>query len=173
MPWLPFPLRSPPPWLRAEQALVRRGVRVAVDVGSVRIGVARCDTDGLLATPVETVPRGDGDIERIAAVVDEAEAVEVVVGHPVTLAGERGPAAIEAEDFAARVAAAVAPLPVRLVDERLTTASAARSLRAAGRDAKSSRSVIDQQAAVALLQDALDRERSTGRPAGSPVTGPA
>jgi putative Holliday junction resolvase len=148
---------------------MRRGVRVAVDVGSVRIGVAASDQEGLVATPVETVPRGRGDMERLAALIEERGAVEVVVGLPRGLSGQEGPAAATVREFARRLAGAVAPLPVRLVDERLTTVSAERGLREAGVPGRRQRSVVDQAAAVVILQAALDAERSSGRPSGQPV----
>jgi len=149
---------------------VRRGVRVGVDVGSVRIGVAACDPDGLVAAPVETVPRGPGDVARIGELVAERSAVEVLVGLPRSLSGREGPAAVAAREFAERLAGAVAPVPVRLVDERLTTVTAVQGLRAAGVRGRRHRSVVDQAAAVVILQAALDTERSSGRPPGVPAT---
>jgi putative Holliday junction resolvase len=145
---------------------VRPGTRLGVDVGSVRIGVARSDPSGLLATPVETVRRGRGDLDRIAAIVAEFEAVEVVVGLPTSLSGRETQAAGAARDFAGRLAARLAPVPVRLLDERLTTVTAQRDLRSSGVRAKNQRGVVDQAAAVVLLQTALDAERATGRPPG-------
>lgn len=145
---------------------MRRGVRVGVDVGSVRVGVARTDPSAVLAVPVETVPRGDGDLARIAEIVAEHGAVEVIVGLPLTMSGRPGPAAAAARAFAVALAPVVAPVPVRLVDERLSTVSATRGLRAAGRSAKSSRSVVDQAAAVEIVQYSVDTERATGRAPG-------
>jgi putative Holliday junction resolvase len=145
---------------------MRTGVRVAVDVGTVRIGVAACDRDGLIATPVETVARGGGDLGRLAELVRERDAVEVLVGLPRSLSGREGPAAGSARDFAGRVAAAVTPVPVRLVDERLSTVTAQRGLHATGVKGRKGRAVIDQAAAVVILQSALDAERGTGRPPG-------
>ena len=148
---------------------LRPGVRVGVDVGSVRIGVARTDPAAILAVPVETVPRGEGDLARIAGIVAEHGAMEVVVGLPLSLDGRPGPAAAAARDFARALAPVVAPVPVRLVDERLSTVSATRGLRAAGRSAKASRSVIDQAAAVEIVQYAVDTERATGHAPGTVV----
>jgi len=148
---------------------VRRGVRVGIDAGSVRIGVAASDQDGVVASPVETVPRGAGDLDRIGAIVAERAAVEVVVGLPRSLSGREGPAAATAREFAGRLASVVAPVPVRLVDERLTTVTAEQGLRATGVRGRRRRSVVDQAAAVVILQAALDTERSSGRPPGSPV----
>lgn len=149
--------------------VMRRGVRIGVDVGSVRIGVARTDPDGILAVPVETVPRGPGDLARIAGIAAEHEALEVVVGLPLGLSGRPGPAAAVARGFAAQLAAAVAPIPVRLVDERLSTVSATQGLREAGRSSRSSRSVVDQAAAVVIVQYAVDTERATGHAPGTLV----
>ena len=148
-------------------------MRVGVDVGSVRVGVAASDPSGLLATPVRTVARapegGEGDLEEIAAIVAEREAIEVVVGLPRTLAGAEGTAAHTARTYAVRLAARVAPVPVRLVDERLTTVVAHRSLRESGVDGRRQRAVVDQAAAVLILQVALDTERGSGRPPGELV----
>ncbi|WP_219471330.1 Holliday junction resolvase RuvX [Nonomuraea rhizosphaerae] len=151
---------------------MRFGSRIGVDVGSVRIGVARSDPSGLLATPVETVRRGTGDLDRIASIADEHEAIEIVVGLPTSLSGREGAAAGLAREFASSLAARVRPLPVRLFDERLTTVAAQQGLRASGVRAKKQRSVVDQAAAVVLLQDALDAERATDRPPGRPVDPP-
>ena len=101
----------------------RRGVRLGIDVGKARVGVARCDPDGLLATPVETVQRGDGTVARIVALVEEHSAVEVLVGLPLNMKGEDTAARVDAREFA-RALAAASDLPVRLVDERLSTVSA-------------------------------------------------
>ena len=133
---------------------MRPGARIGIDVGSVRIGVALSDRDGLLATPVETVPFGDGDIARLIELAKELDAMEFVVGLPKSLSGANGPAA---------------ELEVRLVDERLSTTQATKSLQQAGRNAKQSRSVIDQQAAVVILQSALDMERASGQAPGECV----
>lgn len=146
----------------------RRGVRLGVDVGRVRVGVAKCDPDGLLATPVETVPRDDAAVMRILALADEHSAVEIYVGLPLGMSGGDTASTADARAFAAALAAASA-LPVRLVDERLSTVSAHAALRDSGRSQRSSRSIVDQVAAVVLLQQALDVERSTGRPPGTPV----
>jgi putative holliday junction resolvase len=148
---------------------VRRGVRVGIDVGSVRVGVATCDPDAVLATPMETVRRGDGELDRLAAIVAEQTAVEVVVGLPVSLSGQEGQAAAAARDFARALAGRVAPCPVRLVDERLSTVAATRALRESGISARRGRSAVDQAAAVVILQGALDAERESGRPPGEIV----
>jgi len=139
-----------------------RGRRLGIDVGSVRIGVASSDPDGILATPVETVrrDRSGKHLRRLAELAAKLEAVEVIVGLPRTLADRTGPAAIDAIELAEALAQRIAPTPVRLADERLTTVSAQRSLRAAGVRAKEQRAVIDQAAAVAILQGWLDQRRT-------------
>ena len=144
---------------------MRSGVRVGIDVGKVRIGVARSDFHGMLATPVETVARGDGDVARLLAIADELEATEFIVGLPLSLSGKATASTDDATGFATRLANAT-KIPVRLVDERLTTVSAQLALRASGRSSKQSRSVIDQVAAVIIVQHALDFERTAGNPPG-------
>jgi putative holliday junction resolvase len=138
-----------------------RGRRLGIDVGAVRIGVAACDPDGILATPVETVRRDrtDRHLRRLAALVDELDVVEVVVGLPRTLADRTGPSALDAIEVADALAARIIPIPVRIADERLTTVSAQRSLREAGVRAKGQKSMIDQAAAVGILQTWLDQRR--------------
>ena len=140
-----------------------RGRRLGIDVGTVRIGVSVSDPDAILATPVETVrrDRGAGHLRRLTALVRELEVVEVVVGLPRTLADRAGSSADDAVGVAEAIAGLISPVPVRLADERLTTVSAARSLREAGVRAKDQRGMIDQVAAVAILQGWLDQRRNT------------
>lgn len=144
---------------------MRAGVRVGVDVGTVRVGVSRSDRDGILATPVETVQRGPGDLARLLEIGVELESVEYIVGLPIALSGRETASTGDAKEFARRLAAASA-VPVRLVDERLSTVSANQALRQSGRKSKGSRSVVDQVAAVIILQHALDFERSSEHPPG-------
>lgn len=144
---------------------IRSGRRLGVDVGRARIGIAVCDRDGLLATPVETVRRDDAsDLRRILEIADEYDALELVVGLPLSMSGGDTPSTDDARAFAARIAE---HRPVRLVDERLSTVTAQRGLHQAGKNTKKSRSVIDQAAAVIILQHALDHERSAGAPPGT------
>ncbi|OSC37107.1 Holliday junction resolvase RuvX [Mycobacterium decipiens] len=142
--------------------LLDRGRRLGIDVGAVRIGVASSDPDGILATPVETVrrDRSGKHLRRLANLVAELEVVEVIVGLPRTLADRIGPSAQDAIELAEALARRVSPTPVRLADERLTTVSAQRSLRQAGVRAADQRAVIDQAAAVAILQSWLDERRA-------------
>jgi len=151
---------------------MRAGVRLAVDVGSVRVGLAASDPGGVLATPVETIERdlGSGaDLDVIAAAVLERHALEVVVGLPRSLSGGEGPAAVGARAYAVALAARISPTPVRLIDERLTTIAAHRQLRERGMAGRAQRAVVDQAAAVLILQAALDAERSSGSAAGELV----
>ncbi|MDP3711822.1 MAG: Holliday junction resolvase RuvX [Mycobacteriales bacterium] len=134
----------------------RPGVVLAVDVGTVRVGVAASDPDRLLASPVETVAAPG--LARVAELVAERAAVVVVVGLPTSLSGRSESASADmARDYAAQLAPLVAPVPVELVDERLTTVTATAALRASGKKGKAARAVVDQAAAVALLQGYLDR----------------
>ncbi|MEV8390259.1 MULTISPECIES: Holliday junction resolvase RuvX [unclassified Streptomyces] len=150
---------------------MRRGRRLAIDVGDARIGVASCDPDGILATPVETVPGRDVPAahRRLRQIVEEYEPIEVLIGLPRSLNGGEGPAAVKVRTFAEEVARSIAPLPVRLVDERMSTVTASQGLRASGVKAKKGRSVIDQMAAVVILQSALEAERVSGNPPGEGV----
>jgi putative holliday junction resolvase len=151
----------------------RPGVRLAVDVGSVRVGVARSDPGGILATPLTVLPSGPRAQAELARLAAAEEAIEVIVGLPTSLSGREGAAAAGAREFATDLAAQLAPIPVRLVDERFTTTEAHDALRRGGKDARARRQVVDAAAAAVLLQAALDAERSTGRPAGQLVPGPA
>jgi putative Holliday junction resolvase len=137
----------------------RNGVRLGVDVGTVRVGVAMSDPHGVLATPVTTLARnsvGGTDLAALIALVEEHEVVEVVVGLPKTLRGADGPAVVAARAYGDALAARIAPVPVVYVDERLTTVSADRQLSEAGVRGKARRKVIDQVAATRILQNRLD-----------------
>lgn len=148
---------------------MRFGTRLAVDIGSARIGVARCDPDGLLASPLATIPRGPGDLDSLASLAADDDAIEVIVGLPTGLSGREGAAAAQARAFAEALAARLAPVPVRLVDERFTTVIAHDALRRGGRGSRARRPVVDQAAAALILQGALDTERTTGKPPGELV----
>lgn len=147
---------------------MRAGVRLGVDAGTARVGVAVCDRDALLATPVVTLSRGERTVDELRGLVGDYGAVEVVVGLPLSLRGDDTVSTADARDLAARLAAEI-DVPVRLVDERLSTVSAQRALHQTGRTVKTSRAVIDQAAAVIILQNAIDFERSAGRPPGTVV----
>ncbi|WP_367273339.1 Holliday junction resolvase RuvX [Galactobacter sp.] len=155
--------------------MIPRGTRFGVDVGRARVGVSRSDPDGILATPVKTLRRDQKkgtDLAVLTRLAREAEAVVVYVGLPLNLHGQQTPSTEDAQRYARALATTLDDVEVRLVDERLTTVSAQRKLHESGRDVKNSRSVIDQAAAVDILQQALDVERASGRRAGEHVLPP-
>lgn len=143
------------------------GARLGVDVGAVRIGVAISDPDGVLATPLVTLtrdPKPDtggvpSDMSELARLVEAHEIVEVVIGLPTTLAGTQGPAAAQARAYADRFAQLIEPVPVALTDERMSTIVATRKLARQGVKGRRRRKVVDQAAAVEILQGWLDRQR--------------
>ena len=148
---------------------MRRGRRIGIDAGRARVGVAVCDPDGLIATPVSTLTRDARVLDALAPVVGEHDPIEIVVGLPLSLDGSDTASTADARGLADEIAGRFG-LPVRLVDERMTTNLAQQALRASGRDARRQRPVVDQVAAVIILQTALDAERASGRPAGVLVT---
>jgi putative Holliday junction resolvase len=151
-----------------DAAVPGAGRRLGVDVGSVRVGVALSDPRGLLATPLATLRRDErdgSDLHRLAELVTEHEVVEVVVGLPRTLAGAEGPAARAARLYAETLAGLLA-VPVAMSDERLSTVVATRVLRERGVRGRKQRSVIDQAAAVEILQGWLDARRPAGGGSG-------
>ena len=152
---MPSPRSRPssPRWQGSPE--LERGTRLAIDVGSVRVGVARSDPDGVLAVPEVTLARDSHTLERIGALVDEYSVAVVYVGLPLGLA--------------AALAGGI-DVDVYLVDERLSTVSAQRSLQAAGKSSRESRAYVDQAAAVVILESALARERADGTRAGRAVT---
>ena len=154
-----------------------RGVKLGVDVGLARVGLAVSDPDGLLAMPVRTLKRDAKKNSDIRVLVSEAVdrgAVQVFVGLPRSMRGTETASTQMARDYAALLLTALEnsghAIPVALVDERLTTVSAHRSLHEAGLNSRDHRRVVDQAAAVAILQQAIDMQRSLGRDVGEPVT---
>lgn len=144
-----------------------QGRRIGLDVGTVRIGVAVSDRNAVLATPVETVARetglkdrDKGDIDRLLEIIDEYDAVEIVVGLPRTLKGHGSTSVKHEKEIAFRLNRRLTnsgrSIPVRMADERLTTVAATAALRASGVSEKAGRKVIDQAAAVEILQSWLD-----------------
>jgi putative Holliday junction resolvase len=135
------------------------GVWLGVDVGTVRVGVAKSDPRGLLASPLITLarqPRTGSDLDELAALVTDHDAVGVVIGLPRTMAGQEGRAAQLAREYGAALARRIAPVEVEFVDERLTTVTAGRTLSSHGVRGRAQRAVIDQVAAVVILQHWLD-----------------
>jgi len=152
--------------------VIRPGARLGVDVGEVRVGLAACDPQALIATPVQTLARDREDLADVHAIVAHAHeraAIEVVVGLPRSLSGAEGTAAAHARAYAAALHQALAGISVRLWDERLTTVDAHRGLRASGVPGRKQRGSVDQVAAVLILQGALDAERMSGKPAGEVI----
>ena len=153
----PQHLKVPPP-----PAAQQKGGRVlGVDVGTVRVGLALSDATGTLASPLETLRRAknQADLDRLAALVVEHEVTEVVVGEPVHLSGASGASAEDAANYAQELADRIPDVPVILIDERLSTVTAASHLREGGIDSRKQRAVIDQAAAVVILQQFLDSRR--------------
>ena len=144
-------------------------MRLAVDHGSARIGVARSDPDGILASPLTVVRAGPDELDELAALTASSDAIEVIVGLPTSLSGQDFVAVSIVRGFAAELAWLIAPVPVRLVDERFTTTQAHDALRQGGKGSRARRGVVDAAAAAVLLQAALDTERATGRPPGQLV----
>ena len=147
------------------------GVRIALDVGSVRIGVAKCDREGLLATPLVTITRGPNAVAEVVKLVNEYQAICVYVGNPISLAGKDTASTKSAQEFARELYELLieSNVAVRLIDERLSTVSAQRDLHAAGRNVKQSRDAIDQAAAVVILEHALASERQSDGLVGEEV----
>lgn len=142
---------------------MRRGVRLGLDVGTVRIGVAVSDADGILATPHSTVQRSDDDYgEQLRALCERLDVLEVIVGLPLALSGSMTASTRDAIGVARSLQAEI-DVDVRMIDERLTTVSAHGALRQTGKKQKQTKQVIDQVAAVLILQHALETERAQGK----------
>jgi putative holliday junction resolvase len=147
---------------------MRQGKRLGIDVGSVRIGLASCDADGILASPLPALKRSSDNevlIVEIKNLVAELEIIEVVIGDPISMSGNITSSTSDARQLASEIAAAI-NIPVRLVDERLTTVSAQAKLRQSGKDTREAKTLIDSASAVEILEHALTTERSTGNAPG-------
>ena len=149
---------------------MRTGVRLAIDLGSVRVGIAKSDPQGILASPLRVEPFTDDEtvIAAISALAHDYECLEVIVGLPVSLSGDEALAASAVREFAQKLAGHIA-VPVRLIDERMTTAAARKQLQSAGYSTRTDKHLIDAAAAVILLEDALEAERRQGQPTGEVV----
>jgi putative Holliday junction resolvase len=157
-----------------------QGVKLGVDVGTVRVGVALCDRDWILATPYKTLDRNakkNSDVRVIAKLVEEQGAVQVFVGLPRTMKGEEHASARMATDYALllveELSARGLAVPVNLVDERLSSVTAHRNLHEAGMSSRNHRKVVDQVAAAGILQHAIDMQKARGADVGSRVTAPS
>lgn len=153
--------------------MVRTGVRLGLDVGTVRIGVSRSDPQGLMAIPLETVKRDrrGRDLRRLVEIAREREVIEIVVGLPLHLGGAEGKSAIDATSFAQRLQRKLPDVRICLVDERLTSAQAHGKLTEAGVGGRQQRSIVDQVAAQIILEHALQFEQLTGEQPGDEVSG--
>jgi len=141
---------------------MKSGRRIAFDYGQVRIGVAASDVSGLIASPVATLQAQDPDLsQQVASLISEYEPIYIVVGEPKHLSGRSNPSLEAAHSFATFLAT-LTQTPIHFIDERMSTLSAARTLRESGKNAKESKGLIDAMAAVAILESALERERIAG-----------
>jgi putative Holliday junction resolvase len=150
---------------------MRLGKRLALDVGKVRIGVAVCDSECILSTPLEAIKRSSDlskTISDISSLVDDLQVLEVYVGEPVSLGGQSTDSTKDARAVATELARNV-NVPVRMVDERFTTVSAAAKLRSAGLSTREAKSHIDSASAVEILEMALRLERSSGQEPGTKI----
>lgn len=150
---------------------MRTGVRLALDIGTVRIGVARSDATGTLAVPEATLDARGPWLDDLRRLVDVWEPLEIIVGLPLSLDGQERAAAAKVRDVVAAISAAVPDVPMRMVDERHTTTIAHTLMQESGVSSRRGRRVVDQAAAVIMLQQALDAERVTGEPSGTLVDG--
>lgn len=150
---------------------MRSGRRIAFDVGRARVGVAVSDFHAILATPIALLVRGselDAVVSAAAQLVSDIEAIEVYIGLPINLKNESTLSTKDAVSFALALAGKTL-VPVRFIDERLTTSSAAQALRAAGHNAKTQKSLIDSAAAAVILEQALAQEKHSGDTPGTAI----
>ena len=141
---------------------MQRGRRIAFDYGDVRIGVAVCDPDGILATPLTTLKAVDNKLElEISQILEEYEPIHIYVGKPSHMDGRESDSAGKASTFA-KILSELATCPVTLIDERLSTVTATRGMRDSGVNSKDARASIDQAAAVEILNFALEIEKNKG-----------
>jgi putative Holliday junction resolvase len=152
---------------------MEKGPRLAIDVGSVRIGLAICDPDGILSSPLPALGRSSellDTLKIVSELVNQNSVIEVYVGDPISLSGGQSASTKDAREFADKLAALIS-VPIRLVDERLTTVTASAKLRISGKDAKKSKSLIDSASAVEILEQALATIRVSGKAPGQLVEG--
>lgn len=154
----------------SRQHTLRSGVRIAIDVGKVRVGIAASDSEGILATPVATASRGKNDLAIVLRLAREKQILEIYVGYPLNMDGTVGSSAKAALAWARRIQRKLPDISVRMIDERLTSVLAHRQLHEAGRAEITHRAVVDQVAAVNILESALETERTSGRVPGISLT---
>ena len=143
---------------------MRSGRRLAIDVGKVRIGIAASDQHSILDSGIETVQRTSdlqSSLIRIQEIIGEVQPIEIYIGLPISMKGESTESTRDAIEFAKKLAGS-SEIPIRFIDERMTTISAANSLKLSGRSSKSGRKVIDQIAATVILEQAIEIEKLTG-----------
>ena len=132
-----------------------RGRRIAFDYGDVRTGVALCDPDGILASPLCVLEtKSKNFFEAISALIVEHEPIRIFVGKPLNMSGSSGESAAKVEVFVEQIST-ISELPIQLIDERLSTVSAQKKLKDAGLSARESKQLIDAMAAVAILEQGL------------------
>ena len=152
---------------------MERGSRLAIDVGTVRIGLAVSDPDSIVSTPLPALVRSKllvVSLQEILSLISENGVIEVYVGDPLSLSGVETASTQDARKFALQLAE-LTSVPVRLVDERLTTVTASAKLRLNGKNAKAAKSLIDSASAVEILEQALNVSKQSGKPAGLRVGG--
>jgi putative Holliday junction resolvase len=139
--------------------MMQRGRRIAFDYGDVRIGVAASDADSIICSPLTTLKSSDKSLlKSITEIFLDIQPVQIFVGRPALLSGKDGAATDKALAFA-DVLRGITDVEVIMVDERLSTVSAARNLRESGRNAKDSKDSIDMAAAVGILEFSIDLEK--------------
>jgi putative Holliday junction resolvase len=165
---------------RTSSGVYPQGIKLGVDVGTVRVGLAVCDPDEILATPFKTVARDakkNSDVRVVVKQATEMQAVQIFVGLPRTMKGEERSSAQMATEYAellvGELSRAGLDVPVNLVDERLSTVTAHRNLHEAGMSSKNHRKVVDQVAAAGILQHAIDMQKARGTDVGRRVNAPA
>ena len=140
--------------------MMQRGRRIAFDYGDVRIGVATSDADSIICSPLTTLKSSDKSLlKSITEIFLEIQPIQIFVGRPALLSGKDGVATDKAVAFADELRG-ITEIEVIMIDERLSTVSAARNLREAGKSAKDSKDSIDMAAAVGILEFAIDLEKS-------------
>jgi putative Holliday junction resolvase len=136
-----------------------RGRRIGIDYGDVRVGVAISDPEAILVSPLITLKNDSELFKNIAEIVEEHQPIYVALGSPVHLSGESGSKAASVAEFAAKLKSSIS-VDIYMIDERLTTKSAQTQLREVGIAANKSKAIIDQVAAVNILNQALNLESS-------------
>lgn len=145
---------------------MRKGRRLALDVGSVRIGVATSDNDAILASPLEALDRIEQTtITSLLDLIAELEPIEIYIGDPTSLSGQMTKSTVDSRIFASELAMRIS-VPVLMIDERLTTVSAAAKLRESGKNSKLAKPLIDSASAVEILEFAMETERVSGKRPG-------